>query len=141
MKFGLLTERQYRVLRCREMGMSQLQTAEELHTSRANVSMIELRARKKVEQARETIMAYESTLTSRPVIVPKDTHAYDIPRLVLREGDRCGIHIQSNIVEIIRMVKEMNPPCLSNGGKTNRRVTLVFNQRGKLSLGDDGSGV
>lgn len=141
MKFGLLTERQYRVLTCRQMGMSQLQTAEELHTSRANVSMIELRARKNVERARETITAYESTLTSHPVTVPKGTRAYDIPPFVLREGDRCGVHIQSNIVEIIRMVREMDPPCLSNGGKTNRRVTFVFNQRGKLSPCDDASGV
>lgn len=120
--------------------MSQLETAEQFHTSRANVSMIELRARKKVERARETIRAYESTLTSHSVIVPKGTRSYDIPSFVLGEGDRYGIRIQANIVEIIRMVKEVDPPCLSKG-KTNRRVRFVFNQKGKLSLSDEGSEV
>ena len=134
MNRGLLTEKQYRVLLCRNKGMTQSETAEELHTTRANVSMIERRARNKIEQARETLQAYQATLTDHSVRIPKGTKTYDIPPAVLGEGDRFGIHIQSNIVEIIRMVKDAHPSLLE-GGRTNRVVTFAFNQKGKLRLG------
>jgi HTH-type transcriptional regulator, fmd operon transcriptional regulator len=133
LKFGLLTERQLNVLSCREKGMSQLETAEELGTTRANVSMIERRARMNVEKARKTLRAYESTLTNHSVTVEGGSRPQEIPSIVLREGDRYGIHIQSNIVDIIRMVKSLKPSCIADG-RTTRDLTFVFNQRGKLSL-------
>jgi len=135
MELGLLTERQYQILRCRGVGLSQVETANKFHTSRANVSMIELRAKKKIERAKQTIKAYESTLTNHLVVVPERTHLYDIPSFVLAEGDRHRIRIQANIIDIIRMVKGANAPCLSKG-KTVRTIAFVFNQRGKLSLSD-----
>ena len=113
--------------------MSQAETAEELHTTRANVSMIEWRARKKVEAARQILREYESTLTNHSVTVEKGSRPQEIPSLVLGDADKFGIHIQSNIVEIIRLVKALRPPVLENG-MTTRPMTFVFNQRGKLSL-------
>jgi Tfx family DNA-binding protein len=110
-----------------------METGRELKTSRANVSMIELRAKKKVERARETLRAYESTLTNHSVRVETGSRPQDIPSIVLREGDRFGIHIQSNIVDIIRMTRAIRPSCLTNG-RTTRTLKFVFNQRGKLSV-------
>jgi hypothetical protein len=133
MDTGSLTERQYRVLLCRGRGMSQSETAKELHTTRANVSMIELRARRKVEESRKTLRAYRSTLTDHSVSLEKGTKLYDIPPAVLSEGDRFGVHMESNVVEIIRMVKGIKPSCLREG-RTTRRITLVFNESGKLRV-------
>ena len=113
--------------------MTQSETARELHTTRANISMIELRARKKIRQARESLLAYQATLTDHSVRIPKGTRLYDIPSAVLGEGDRFGIHMQSNIVEIIRMAKSARPLCLE-GGRTIRPITFVFNQKGKLRV-------
>jgi len=134
MVHGALTETQYAVLSCRGRGMSQKETAKALGTTRANVSMIEHRARKKVALARETLEAYRSTLTDHSVTVPKGTPFYDIPATVLAEGDRSGIHIRSNIVEIVRMVKAMRPAPLKEG-KTIRRITFVFDKSGRLKIG------
>ena len=131
---GSLTDAQYRVLAFREGGMTQRETAREMGTTRANVSMIELRARRKVAQARETLEAYRSTLTDHVIKVPKGTRFYEIPTLVLREGDRWGIHLQSNVVEIIRMVKDTKPSCLAEG-RTTRPISFVFNKMGKLRIG------
>jgi HTH-type transcriptional regulator, fmd operon transcriptional regulator len=114
--------------------MTQKETAKALETTRANVSMIELRARRKVAQAKETLDAYRSTLTDHALRVPKGTRFYDVPPLVLGEGDRWGVHIRSNIVEIVRMVKDMRPPCLKQG-RTTRSITFVFNNAGKLRVG------
>lgn len=130
---GSLTELQYRVLAFRGKGLTQKETARELRTTRANVSMIELRARRKVDLASETLRAYKTTLTDHEVTVPKGTRMYDIPRLVLAEGDRFGVHLRSNIVEIVRMVKALRQGCVV-GGRTTRRLTFVFNQGGRLRL-------
>ncbi len=132
-KLGLFTPNQFHVLKFRSEGLTQVQTARALGTSRANVSMIELRARRKLGQARDTIRAYESVLSSHSVEVKKGTRLQQIPELVLHEGDRYGIHLQSNIVDIIRMVKSLKPPCVASG-TTSSRLLFTFSQRGKLSV-------
>ena len=128
---GSLSEVQYEVLAYRGKGLTQKETAGKIGTTRANVSMIELRARRKVDLAKDTIKAYRSTLNDHIVRVPKGTRFYDIPPTVLREGDKWGIHIQSNLVEIVRMVQAMKPSCLE-GGKTTRTISFMFNPAGKL---------
>ena len=135
-KIGVFTENELNVLRCRGKGMSQQETAVELHTTRANVSMIERRARRNLERARETLKAYELTLTDHAVIIEVGTRSQEIPGIVLREGDRFGTHIQSDLVDIVRMVRSLEPICLT-GGKTNRCLRFTFNQSGKLSLAEE----
>jgi HTH-type transcriptional regulator, fmd operon transcriptional regulator len=67
MKSGLFNQKQLKILRLRERGFTKLETAKVLDTSRANVSMIELRARRKLERARETIRAYEDLQSTQAV--------------------------------------------------------------------------
>ena len=95
--------------------------------------MIEHRARRKLEKARGTLRAYESILSSHSVKVEKGTKLQEIPSFVLHEGDRFGIHLLSNLIEIIRMVKSIKPVCIRDG-KTTRRLDFTFTQSGKLSL-------
>jgi HTH-type transcriptional regulator, fmd operon transcriptional regulator len=130
---GWLTEGQYRVLVCRGKGMTQQQTAKELGTTRANVSMIELRARKRVSLARQTLEAYASTLTDHVVGIARGTRFYDIPSSVIKEADRWGVHLQSNIVDITKMVNGISPSCLASG-RTTRSIFFVFNRAGKLRV-------
>ncbi|MDH2900662.1 MAG: Tfx family DNA-binding protein [archaeon] len=132
-KHGSLTKRQFLVLKYRTSGLSQLQTARKLTTSRANISMIELRAKKKIEKARETLWAYESMLSKRVVRVKQGTRLQEIPSIVLAEGDRSKIHLRSNLVEIIRMVKRVDPACVKNGEIT-RDLEFAFTQSGLLTL-------
>jgi HTH-type transcriptional regulator, fmd operon transcriptional regulator len=134
MEHGSLTDLQYQVLARRGKGMTQQETAMEMGTTRANVSMIELRARRRVAQAKETLDVYQSTLTNHLIKIPKGTRFYEVPTLVLKEGDRWGIHMQSNVVEIIRMVKDVRPSCLAKG-RTARSISFVFNKAGKLRIG------
>jgi Tfx family DNA-binding protein len=132
-KHGSLTKRQFLVLKYRTSGLSQLETARKLATSRANVSMIELRAKKKLERARETIWAYESMLSKHIIKVKGGTRLQEVPSIVLSEGDRAKIHLRSNLVEIIRMVKRVDPACLKNGEIT-RDLEFAFTQSGVLTL-------
>jgi Tfx family DNA-binding protein len=71
MKGGLFNQKQWKILELRARGSTQLETAKKLGTSRSNVSMIERRAKKKLDKARETIQIYEALHTSRKVPVDK----------------------------------------------------------------------
>jgi HTH-type transcriptional regulator, fmd operon transcriptional regulator len=132
-KLGLLTKRQFQVLKSRLNGHSQLETAKYLGTSRANVSMIELRGRKKIERAKETLKAYESILSWHSIVIPKGTRLQEIPSIVLHEGDRHGIHLRSNLIDVIRMVKDKNPASVKRGRST-RSLNFIFTQSGVVKL-------
>lgn len=95
--------------------------------------MIELRAKKKLEKAKETLWAYEAMLSKHVVRVKQGTRLQEVPTIVLGEGDRFKIHLRSNLVEIIRMVKRTDPGCLKNGEIT-RDLEFAFTQGGLLTL-------
>ena len=131
---GSLTEKQFRVLSLRSRGFSQSEIAHELNLSRANVSMIEGRAKKKIEKARQTLKVYNLLQTQRDVSIETGTRLLEIPMLVLKEADRAGIHLRSNMVEILRIVKGQASDFLSPDGRTIKKMVFSFNERGKLSF-------
>jgi len=132
--YGFLSERQFRILSLRSRGYTQLEIAKELHTSRANVSMLEGRARKRIELARQTLKVFEECQTHHVITIEPSTRLQKIPMDVLLEADKFQIHMRSNMVEILRMVKKQKPDLLSPDGKTVEKITFDFNERGKLSL-------
>ncbi len=73
MKGSLFNQKQWKILELRARGFTQLETAKKLGTSRANVSMIEWRARRKLDKARATIQVYENLQSSRRVSVDRVT--------------------------------------------------------------------
>ena len=120
-------------MRYRARGYTQSETAKELGTTRANISMIEWRARKKLEKARETIEAYETLQYSHKIVVSKGTKLAEIPLLVLHEGDKHHIHVRSDIIDIVRSVRAVKPSAVKDG-KTIRPIVFTINERGKLLL-------
>jgi HTH-type transcriptional regulator, fmd operon transcriptional regulator len=132
-KLGLFTKLQLLVLKHRSDGLSQAETARKIGTSRANVSMIELRAKRKLARARETLAAYESLLSEHSINVARGTKLHDVPTFVLAEGDKYGVHLRSNLIDIIRMAKRADPDSARDGGLT-RDLKFVFAQSGILSL-------
>jgi Tfx family DNA-binding protein len=133
LKLGLFNQRQYRILKLRARGFTQLETARELGISRANVSMIESRAMKKIQKARETLEAYEGIQSSHAIPIEKGTKLAEVPLAVLHEGDRHRIHVQSDLVEIVRLVRAQRPSCVLDG-KIARNIVIRMNERGKLSV-------
>ncbi len=133
MKTGLFNQKQLKILRLRARGFTQLEAAKELGTTRANISMIEWRARRKLDKARETIKAYEALQSSHKVSVGKSTKLAEVPLIVLHEGDRHHIHVRSDIIEIVRIVRAIKPSVVRDG-KTIRDLEFKINERGKLEV-------
>jgi Tfx family DNA-binding protein len=95
--------------------------------------MLELRAKRKIEIARKTLETVSQIRAEELVKISKGTRLADIPSIVLKEADRRGIHLETNIIEIIRMIKLVNPPCLENG-KTIRDIVFKVSPEGRLFL-------
>ena len=102
--------------------------------SRASVSMIEGRARKQILRARQTIQYYELIQKQYEVSVDIGVRLQQIPMIVLQEADRHGIHLRSNMVEILQAVKKLKASSLGRDGRAMEKIVFRFNERGKLSL-------
>lgn len=131
LKTGLFNQKQLKILKYRARGFTQSETAKELGTTRANISMIEWRARKKLKRARETIEAYEALQYSHRIVVSKGTKLAEVPLLILHEGDKHHIHVKSDIIEIVRLVRAIKPSVIKDG-KIIRPIVFTINERGKL---------
>jgi HTH-type transcriptional regulator, fmd operon transcriptional regulator len=132
-QLGFLTEKQFRVLSLRSRGYSQQEIAFELGLSRASVSMIEGRAKKQIELARQTLRMFKITQTHHKITVAQGTRLQQIPMEVLREADRYGIHLRSNMVDILRIVKKRKSDILKDG-RISDKIMFTFNERGKVTL-------
>ena len=132
---GFLTRKQFQILCLRNRGYYQREIASELHLSRSSVSMIEARARRQIKKARQTLRICELARAQiqHIVTIEKGTHLQKIPMIVLQEADIFDIHVRKNMVEILRLVKRSKADCLS-AGKTSKKISFSFNERGILSL-------
>jgi HTH-type transcriptional regulator, fmd operon transcriptional regulator len=132
---GFLTKKQFQILCLRDSGYLQREIALQLHMSRSSVSMIEARARGQINKARQTLRVFELSRaqTQHIVTVEKGTRLQKIPMIVLEEADRFQIHLRSNMVDILRMVKKLKGDNLADG-RTRDKIVFVFNERGKLAL-------
>ncbi len=101
---SFLTKKQYEILRLRAKGLKQKEIAEILGTSRENVSILEKRAKEKIERARITLELFEM-LDPIDVEIKEGTNLYDIPKIIYREADRHGIHIIYNTNCLIELIK------------------------------------
>jgi len=119
-------------LKERGLGLTQAETATRLGTTRANVSMLESRAKKNLEKARDTLKAYELTVSSHSIRIAKGTKVRDIPPIVLREGDRWGIHLKANLVDIVRLARS-STKASGESGTVMKDLTITIMQNGKVT--------
>ena len=131
---GFLTEKQAQILHLRCRGYTQREIAAELKISRASVSMIEGRARRQVRRAKQTTEFFEFIQNQYEVTMESGTKLQQIPMIVLQEADNHKIHLRSNMVEILRMVKKTKGASLGPDGRINEKLIFTFNERGKLFL-------
>jgi len=101
----ILTQRQWQVIRLRATGLTQMQVAKRLHTSRENISIIEHRAYENVRAAKATLEALEQVSDSRELIIPSGTSIFDATSTVLRKGDMLRTKLKMNADSILAMLR------------------------------------
>jgi hypothetical protein len=103
---NVLTRRQAEVLALRERGLPQATIAEELGTSRANVSKVEASARDNIAKARETVAFAETLQAPVQVDVEPGTDLYEVPDLVYDGCDTAGVKVPYSAPEVMKLVSE-----------------------------------
>ncbi|PSP79200.1 RNA polymerase subunit sigma-70 [Halobacteriales archaeon QS_1_68_20] len=109
---SVLTRRQAEVLALRERDVPQAAIAEELGTSRANVSSVEASARENVRRARETVAfaaALEAPVRAR---IEPGSDLFDVPSTVYEACDDAGVKVAVSSSELLRRVRETAPDAI-----------------------------
>ena len=110
---SFLTKRQLNVLRLRKAGFTQDEIARKINTTRANVSLIEKRARENIERSRETLKEWDSVNSPVRISVKKGTDVMAVPELVFAEADRWAIHVQTDSIGLITLIKRQKPDAIA----------------------------
>ena len=136
----VLTERQAQILALRERGETQSAIAEELGTSRANISSIEASARENVERARETIAVVEALYAPATVSVTKGTDLYDVPDMVYDAADGASVKVDHDAPALMRFVTETAPEAV-DGRQVTRDLIIGITSEGAVRVRLGASGV
>lgn len=103
---SVLTHRQAQVLALRERSIPQREIAEQLGTSRANVSSVEASARDNVARAHETVAFAETLQAPVRVEVDEGTDLYDVPSRVFSACDDAGVKVSRTAPELMKQVSD-----------------------------------
>ncbi|EHP84877.1 Tfx family DNA-binding protein [Methanotorris formicicus] len=103
---SFLTETQIRVLELRRKGLTQEEIAKILGTSRANISMIEKRAKENIEKAKNTLRIYNQISAPLVIDIEKDIDALEIPEIIFKKADEEGIHIKYDTLGMLEFIKK-----------------------------------
>lgn len=101
---SFLTEKQLKILEFRGKGRTQEEIAEQLGTSRVNVTITEKRARENVEKARKTLEAYEK-LSPIVLEITQGMDIFEIPEIIFLEADKHGIKVLHNTPSLIGIMR------------------------------------
>jgi hypothetical protein len=102
----ILTDRQIEVLRLRNQGLSQVQIAKRLGTSKANISATEKAALENIQKAKNTLELVKTFNASLWVTILPETDLNDAVKEVYSEADKKGIWIRYSFPSLASLLKD-----------------------------------
>lgn len=130
---NLLTRRQAEVLVLRQKGLRQLDIANLLGTSRANISNIERSAQENIEKATEAIDF--STVLTAPmrVTIPADTDLYRVPKMVYDAADDAGIEVNYTEPNLLAIISDRASAVVKRRTIKNK-IVVSITEEGTISV-------
>lgn len=132
-RYGLLTERQYTVLKLRIAGKTQEEIARMLGTSRENISIIEKRAWRKIRLAEETLKYVKELLAVTKITIPSGTHLVQVPSLLIEAADRAGVKLKGNFTRIYDEIRFKAGDCVK-GSHVVKPIDVVIYRDGTFEV-------
>ncbi len=102
------------VLRMRQAGLTQEDIARRIKTTRANVSLIEKRARENIDRSKETIKEWNSIISPVRLLIKSGTDVMKVPEEVFAEADKASIHVRINSLDLLTRIKKEKSNIISN---------------------------
>lgn len=109
MEGGSLTERQKEILRYRRAGYTQQQIADIVHTTKANVSLIEKAANENIQRAYETLEFMNTLDSIHLCTLEKGNDLVKAAESVIVKGEEHGIPIKYDLLDLCNKVKDKVP--------------------------------
>ena len=132
-KHGLLTEPQLEVLRLRLTGLSQVEIAGRLKTTRQNISIIERRGRRNLRLAEETIQEFKRLNLASSVKLKPGIHMVDIPRFVVDAADKANVKLKADFTRIYNEIRFKASECVK-GTKVVKPITVLILRDGDIEI-------
>jgi len=105
-KDTFLTKAQLRVLKLRTKGLSQAEVARKLKTSRANVCILERRARENIERARGTLRLAASLRAPVSIRVKPGEDIFEVAKRFFAAADKVNIKAGLDTPGIVSRIRE-----------------------------------
>ena len=109
MEAGTLTERQKEILRYRRAGYTQQQIADIVHTTKANVSLIEKAANENIQRAYETLEFMNTLDAVHLCTLEKGCDLVKAAGLVMHKADEHDINVKYDLLDLCNKVKDKVP--------------------------------
>ncbi len=132
-KYGLLTEKQYKVLKLRTEGKTQKEIAEIMGTTRENISIIEKNALRKIKLAEETLKTYKDLTKAGEITIEPGTHLVTIPQKLIQLADEKKIKLKGNFTTIYDHIR-INAPENIEGTKIIKPIKITIYKDGTYQI-------
>lgn len=119
-KNTFLTRAQLHVLELRAKGLSQTEVARKLKTSRANVCILERRAKENIKRARETLRLAAKIQAPVTVRIRPDEDIFIASKRLFKAADRAKIKVGMDSPKLIARIRE--------GAEDKLRGRMAINQ-------------
>ncbi|MCQ6254400.1 Tfx family DNA-binding protein [Methanocaldococcus sp.] len=130
---SFLTETQIKVLKLRKKGLTQEEIAKLLGTSRANISMIEKRAKENIKKAYNTIKIYNMIIAPVSIEIDEGIDVLEIPKIVFKKADEENIKVKYNTLELIDLIKEKASDFIKNR-ITTKKFKIYILENGDVEI-------
>jgi Tfx family DNA-binding protein len=124
--YGLLTRKQYYVLKRRFEGATQDAIAKELNTTRANVSIIEDNALKKIAIAMKTLQIVKELLSIKIIEIDPPADIFTILQIVFNEADKLNIKLKTDMIHLMNMFRTKASKCFERKKLKSKLKILIF---------------
>ena len=106
---SLFTERQLQVLQLRLRGLSQQEVADQLGTTRSNISILEKRAHQNILRAEQTLKQWMMIRAPISLKIKAGTDVFDLPRMIFEAADKRAMRLPVTSLDIIVQLRRKAP--------------------------------
>ena len=133
MQDTFLTEAQARVLELRAKGLTQAEIARKLKTSRANICILERRARKNIVRAEQTLKLVAKLRAPVVLEVRPGDDILEVPKRLFKAADAAKIRVGLGTPDVIAKIRDGAGSKL-HGRSVTQRFELVLTSDGDVLI-------
>ena len=134
---SLFTERQLQVLQLRLRGLSQQEVADQLGTTRSNISILEKRAHQNILRAEQTLKQWMMIRAPISLMVKAGTDVFDLPKMIFDAADKRSMRLPVTSLDIIVQLRR-KAPSLFKRRALEKDAEIYVTEEGEILLNTQG---